>query len=93
MHQKNIIGSRIKTARKESHMSQMGLAAKLQVMGIVIDRSAIAKVETGRRPVSDIEIAAISRILNVQIEWLFAQREDWFKQFAEQQLDSLDGKD
>ena len=74
-------------------MSQMELAAKLQVIGIVIDRSAIAKVETGRRPISDIEIAAISRILNVQIEWLFAQCEDWFKQFVKNQLDSLDGKD
>jgi transcriptional regulator with XRE-family HTH domain len=92
VHQKNIIGVRIKTARKESHVSQMELAAKLQVLGIMIDRSAIAKVETGRRPITDIEIAAISRILNVQIEWLFAEREDWFKQFAQQQPDFMDGK-
>jgi len=93
VHRKNIIGSRIKTARKEAHMSQMELAAKLQVMGIVIDRSGIAKVETGRRPVSDIEIAAISRILNVQIEWLFEKSEDWSKQFPEELLDSPGHKD
>ena len=52
-------------------MSQEKLAGRLQVMGIKIDRSAIAKVETGRRPVSDIEIAAIAKTLNVQVSWLF----------------------
>jgi len=87
------VGSRIKTARKESHMSQMELAARLQVMGIVIDRSAIAKVETGRRPVSDIEAAAIARILSVHIEWLFAESDNWFRQFSEQPLGSQDHKD
>lgn len=68
----------------------MELATKLQVLGIVIDRSAIAKIETDRRPISDIEIAAISKILNIQIEWLFREREDWFNQFIEQQPDSRD---
>lgn len=69
--QKNITGLNIKQARKEAHITQMDLAARLQVLGVVIDRSAIAKIETGRRPVSDIEIAAIARILNVEIAWLF----------------------
>lgn len=87
MHQKNIVGSNIKIARRESGISQAELAARLQILGISVDRSAIAKIETDRRPVSDFEIAAISKILNVQIEWLFSQHEDWFKQLAEQQRD------
>jgi len=68
---KNIIGPWIREARKKADMSQEKLAGRLQVIGIKIDRSAIAKVETGRRPVSDIEIAAIAKTLNVQVSWLF----------------------
>jgi transcriptional regulator with XRE-family HTH domain len=68
---KNIIGLNIKQARKATHITQMDMAARLQVLGVVIDRSAIAKIETGKRPISDIEIAAIAQILNVEIAWLF----------------------
>jgi transcriptional regulator with XRE-family HTH domain len=71
VHRKNIIGLRIRQARKAAHFTQMELAAQLQLMGITIDRSAIAKIETDRRPVSDIEIAAIAKILKVDISWLF----------------------
>ena len=70
---KNIIGPRVKKARKEVGVTQADLAAQLQVLGITIDRSAIAKIETGRRPISDIEVAAISKILKVKIDWLFAE--------------------
>ncbi|AKG53120.1 hypothetical protein DGWBC_0436 [Dehalogenimonas sp. WBC-2] len=52
-------------------------------MGIKIDRSAIAKIETGRRPVSDIEIAAIADILTIQLPWLFAESRAWFQQQIE----------
>ena len=68
---KNIVGINIKAARKKANMTQMKLAADLQLQGIRIDRSAIAKLESGRRPVSDIEITAISKILNVPILDLF----------------------
>jgi len=68
---KNIVGSRVRRARKEAGITQMKLAAQLQLLGIKIDRSSIAKLESGIRPASDIEIAAIARILNVPIAWLF----------------------
>ena len=60
-------------------MSQEKLAARLQVLGIRIDRSAIAKIEIGRRPVSDIEIAAIVDTLGIELSCLFADRKDWFR--------------
>ena len=66
-------------ARNNSDISQEKLAARLQVLGIRIDRSAIAKIETGRRPVSDIEIAAIAETLGVQLSWLFADSKGWFQ--------------
>jgi transcriptional regulator with XRE-family HTH domain len=76
VHKKNIIGLKIKEARINTGISQLSLAAKLQVLGLKIDRSAIAKIETDRRPINDIEIAAIAEILNVSISWLFECSED-----------------
>jgi transcriptional regulator with XRE-family HTH domain len=80
---KNIIGPKIRAARDNARISQAKLAARLQIMGIKIDRSAIAKIETGRRPVSDIEIAAIADILTIQLPWLFAESRTWFQQQVE----------
>ncbi len=75
MKDKNIIGLRVSKARKKSGITQMELAAQMQVLDVPIERSGIAKLETGRRPVSDIEIAAISRILKVSVAWLFEGEE------------------
>lgn len=83
MHTKNIIGPKIRQARNDAEMSQAKLAARLQVMGIRVDRSAIAKIETGRRPVSDVETAAIAETLGVKIAWLFADSGDWLHQNSE----------
>lgn len=73
MVKKNIVGSRVLKARKQSKITQMELAARLQVLGIKIDRPAISKLESGIRPVSDIEVAAIAKALKVPIAWLFQE--------------------
>ena len=78
MSKKNIVGSRVRRARKECRVTQMELAARLQLLGITIDRSSIAKLESGRRPVSDIEVAAIARVLKVPIPWLFEETNEVF---------------
>lgn len=75
MPRKNIVGLRIKAARKEARLSQSKLAAELQLQGIKIDRSMIAKLESGRRPISDIEIIEIAKILNVPVPSLFEDSE------------------
>lgn len=73
MQRKNIVGARVRKARKESKITQMELAARLQVLGIKIDRPAISKLESGNRPVTDIEVDAIAKILKVPISWLFEE--------------------
>lgn len=73
MHTKNVVGSRVRKARKQLNITQMELAARLQILGITIDRSAIAKLEGGKRPVSDIEVAALAEVLKVPIAWLFEE--------------------
>jgi len=73
VRRKNIVGLRIKEARKEVHMSQAALAAQMQLMGLKVDRSMIAKVENGFRPISDMEIMAIAKILRKDVGWLFQE--------------------
>ena len=84
MTRKNIVGLRIKAARKEAGLSQMKLAAELQLLGIKIDRSTIAKLESGRRPASDIEIIAIAKILDVSIPLLFEDSDKLFSHLESQ---------
>jgi transcriptional regulator with XRE-family HTH domain len=76
---KNIIGSRVREARKKSGITQLELALKLQLLGINIERSAIAKLESGRRPASDIEAASIAYILTVPLTWLFEDSKEFLK--------------
>ena len=79
MQRKNIVGPRVQKARREAGVTQMELAARLQVLSVSIDRSGIAKLESGRRPISDIEVAAIAKVLKVPIPWLFGESNDVFK--------------
>lgn len=78
VERKNIVGLRVRKARRESGITQMELAARLQLLGITIDRSGIAKLEGGRRPASDIEVAAIAKILKTPISWFFEESNDVF---------------
>ena len=68
---KNIVGLQIREARKKAKVTQAKLASELQLMGLKIDRSMIAKIENGARPLSDIEISAIAKILGISIHLLF----------------------
>lgn len=79
MWRKNIVGPRVREARREARVTQMELAARLQLLGIPIDRSGIAKLESRRRPASDIEVAAIARVLKVPITWLYEETDDAFQ--------------
>ena len=76
MQNRNIIGSHVRRARKASKVTQKDLVAKLQVLGIKIDQAGLSKLENGNRPVTDIEIAAIAKILKVPVSQLFEENND-----------------
>lgn len=67
---KNICGTRVKLARKKKKMTQEELAAKMQIEGVLIERNSICKMEIGERFVADYELVALSKILEVSIQWL-----------------------
>ena len=76
MQKRNIIGSHVRRARKASKVTQKDLVAQLQVLGIKIDQAGLSKLENGNRPVTDIEIAAIAKILKVPVSQLFEENND-----------------
>lgn len=68
----NLCGSNIKHIRLSINprLSQRGLADKLQLEGIDLDKNAIQRIESGQRFVTDIELLAFSKVLKVSLEEL-----------------------
>ena len=65
------IGNNIRVLRERAKMTQEILAAKLQLRGCDITRSAIAKIEVGQRHLYPDEIVLIKEILSVTYEEIF----------------------
>ena len=65
------IGNNIRKLREAQHMTQDTLAAKLQLLGCDITRSAVAKIEVGQRHLYPDEILLIKRILNTTYDAIF----------------------
>ena len=68
----NVCGKKIKILRKNlvPTVSQRALADMLQLIGMDLDKNAIQKIESGNRFVTDIELRAFSKILNVSADTL-----------------------
>ena len=67
---KNLVGARIESIRRNRGMKQKELLAQLQVRGVDINASALSKLEGQLRTVTDIELLAFAEILDVDVFWL-----------------------
>lgn len=65
------VGNNIRVLREKANMTQEMLAAKLQLAGCDITRSAVAKIEVGQRHLYPDEIILIKQILKVSYEEIF----------------------
>ena len=65
------IGSNIRSIREARGMTQDTLAAKLQLHGCDITRSAVAKIEVGQRHLYPDEVILVREILNTTYEAIF----------------------
>jgi len=70
---KNLIGARVTQARTEQNMRQNELLARLQTAGIDMSAPALSLLEGQKRPVTDMELAALADILNVSVDWLLGR--------------------
>jgi len=73
---RNIIGGRIREARSKCKppVSQDDLAGRLAVKGIVLDQTAISRIERQERYLMDYEVAAIAKCLKVSVAWLHGEK-------------------
>lgn len=69
------LGKRLRSIREEKKMTQEQLAAKLQLSGCDITRSAVAKIEVGQRHIYPDEIKLIKEILGVTFDEIFYRSE------------------
>lgn len=68
----NCIGKRIQLARKQNCLTQIELAAAMNVdFDIPMDRSQISMIERCKRSVKDKELFAFAVILNTSPNWFF----------------------
>lgn len=67
----NMVGENVKRFRKKQKLSQQKLSDKLELLGVYICRGSVSRVEDGSRTVTDIELFALAKVLNVSINELF----------------------
>ena len=75
MRKRNIVGAKVSKARKMANppVTQMDLVARLELLGMKIDQSGVSKIESGQRPVSDVEVVALAKALRVSMAWLLEE--------------------
>ncbi len=62
---KNIISKRLKEIRVAKNLSQQELSSKLQLLNVNIDQQMISKIEKNLRQVTDYELLAICKCLEI----------------------------
>lgn len=74
---RNVVGTRVRQARKMAKppITQLDLAARLELSGVRIDQSSLSKIEQGIRPVLDIEVLALAKALRVSSSWLLGEND------------------
>ena len=65
------IGNNIRRLRERKGITQELLATHLQLKGLDITRSAVAKIEVGQRHIYPDEIVVIKRVLGVSYDEIF----------------------
>jgi transcriptional regulator with XRE-family HTH domain len=74
----NIVGNRVRLARnlRKPKLTQAELATQLQLLDWQIDRGGIAKIESGIRQVTDIEVVKLAKALQIKPGWLLEGEEN-----------------
>ena len=63
----NLIGDKVKKFRKQKKMSQQTLSNKLELLGVYVCRGSVSRIEDKLRSVTDIELSAIAKVLEVSV--------------------------
>lgn len=69
---RNIVSGRLRQARLafDPPLTQDDLSGRLAVKGLLLDRVAITKIESGQRCVFDFELPMLAEVLEIDVRWL-----------------------
>lgn len=67
----NLIGGKIREYRRKRKMSQRALSNALELMGVYVCRGSISRIEDKSRTVTDIELFALSKVLDIPLNIIF----------------------
>lgn len=67
MQRRNLIGNNLKTFRKLKGISQEMFVAKLNLIGLDLDRTSLSRIENYNREVYDYELVYFSQVLEIDI--------------------------
>lgn len=72
---RNAIGDRVREARlaEKPKATQEDISARLAVIGITLSASSIGKIEAGTRPVTDLQLIALAKVLKTSVAWLIGE--------------------
>lgn len=71
MKKRNVIGGNLKYLRKKCGLSQEQFVAKLHLIGLDLDRTALSRIENYTRIVYDYEVLYFAEILNLDVTELY----------------------
>ena len=64
---RNLIGQNVTTLRMKAGLSQSALLSRLELQGSGMDQSRLSNIEGQKTIVSDIELVAIAKALDVSV--------------------------
>lgn len=65
---KNLVGLKMHEVRKQRGISQRQVADDLNEMGLIIDKNAVQRMESGQRFITDIELITIAKYLDIPLK-------------------------
>ncbi|MCI5598608.1 MAG: helix-turn-helix domain-containing protein [Ruminococcus sp.] len=71
----NLIGHNVRKYRIQNKMSQQKLSNQLELLGVYVCKGSISRIEDKTRTVTDIELFAMAKVLNVKITDLFENQQ------------------
>ncbi len=71
----NVVGDTIKAYRRKRKMSQQLLSDKLELLGVYVCRGSISRIEDKSRTVTDIELYAIAKVLDIPWQELSPEKQ------------------
>ena len=71
----NIVGDIIREYRTKRKMSQQLLSDRLELLGVYVCRGSVSRIEDKSRTVTDIELYAIAKVLDIPWQELSPEKQ------------------